>query len=101
MAAIEAKRGTKNCGIDSMIDIVMSTEQKPHQTRARQIFLPSSTVENFSPPQNVAFNNFKFKNTNVNPTLFDQLQLQPTTTRENRTQSNNGSKVTDLISGLY
>lgn len=96
MAAIEAKRGSKNCGIDSMIDIVMSTEQKPHQTRARQIFLP--TVENFSPPQNVAFNNFKFKNTNVNPTLFDQLQP---TTRENRTQSNNGSKVTDLISGLY
>lgn len=95
MAAIEAKRGSKNCGIDSMIDIVMSTDQKPHQSKPRQIFLP--TIENFSPPQNVAFNNFKFKNTNVNPTLFDQLPPM----RENRTQSNSGSKVTDLISGLY
>lgn len=98
MAAIEAKRGSKNCGIDTMIDIVLSTDQKPtpHQMKTRQIFLPA--VENFSPPQNVAFNNFKFKNTNVNPTLFDQLSP---TTRENRTQSNSGSKVTDLISGLY
>ncbi|CRL01151.1 CLUMA_CG014239, isoform A [Clunio marinus] len=93
MAAIEAKRVSKNVSVDSMIDVVMSTEQKPfHHQKPRQIFLP--TAEKFSPPQNVAFNNFKFKNINVNPTLFDQ-QPQP------RTQSNNGSKVTDLISGLY
>lgn len=103
MAAIEAKRGSKNIGIDSMIDVVISTEQKPfHQAKPRQIFLP--TNDKFSPPQNVAFNNFKFKNTNVNPTLFDQLQQQQQqqqAMRENRAQSNNGSKVTDLISGLY
>lgn len=93
MAAIEAKRGSKTFGIDTMIDVVMTTEQQKtfHQTKSRQIFLPSN--DKFSPPQNVAFNNFKFKNTNVNPSLFDQ--------RDNRTQSNNGSKVTDLISGLY
>lgn len=100
MAAIEAKRVSKNCGVDSMIDVVMTTEQKPFQvTKQRQIFLPSS--EKFSPPQNVAFNNFKFKNTNVNPTLFDQLAQQQQQARDNRAQSNNGSKVTDLISGLY
>lgn len=93
MAAIESKRGSKNFGVDSMIDVVMSTDQKPfNQSKTRQIFLPA--VDKYSPPHNVAFNNFKFKNTNVNPTLFDQA-------RENRTQSNNGSKVTDLISGLY
>lgn len=93
MAAIEAKRVSKNFSIDSMIDVVMTTEQKTfhHQTKSRQIFLPSA--DKFSPPHNTAFNNFKFKNTNVNPTLFDQLSP--------RTQSNNGSKVTDLISGLY
>lgn len=95
MAAIEAKRVSKNFGVDSMIDVV--TDQKPfHQAKSRQIFLPSS-MEKFSPPQNVAFNNFKFKNTNVNPMLFDQLSP----TRDNRAQSNIGSKVTDLISGLY
>lgn len=94
MAAIEAKRVSKNFGIDSMIDVVTSTEQKAfHQPKSRQIFLPAA--EKFSPPQNVAFNNFKFKNTNVNPTLFEQQHQQ------NRAQSNNGSKVTDLISGLY
>lgn len=97
MAAIEAKRGSKHFGVDSMIDVVMTTsDQKAfHNAKQRQIFLP--TMDNFSPPHNVAFNNFKFKNTNVNPTLFDQLPPS----RENRTQSNNGSKVTDLISGLY
>lgn len=99
MAAIEAKRGSKNVGIDSMIDVVLTTESKTHQAKSRQIFLPA--IEKFSPPQNVAFNNFKFKNTNVNPTLFDQLQQQLQPTRDIRTQSNNGSKVTDLISGLY
>lgn len=93
MAAIEAKRGSKHFGVDSMIDVVMATEQQKtfHQTKTRQIFLPA--IDKFSPPQNVAFNNFKFKNTNVNPSLFDQ--------RDNRAQSNNGSKVTDIISGLY
>lgn len=98
MAAIESKRGSKNFGVDSMIDVVLSTEPKQpfQQVKSRQIFLPSA--EKFSPPQNVAFNNFKFKNTNVNPTLFEQQQQQ---SRENRTQSNSGSKVTDLISGLY
>lgn len=93
MAAIEAKRVSKNFGIDSLVDVVMTSEQKTfhHQAKSRQIFLPA--IEKFSPPHNTAFNNFKFKNTNVNPTLFDQLSP--------RTQSNNGSKVTDLISGLY
>jgi hypothetical protein len=89
-------------GVDSMIDVVLTTEQKAFQSaKPRQIFLPLS--DKFSPPQNVAFNNFKFKNTNVNPTLFDQLaqQQQQQQTRDNRAQSNNGSKVTDLISGLY
>lgn len=99
MAAIESKRGSKNFGVDSMIDVVLSTEQPKQpfqQVKSRQIFLPSA--EKFSPPQNIAFNNFKFKNTNVNPTLFEQQQQQ---SRENRAQSNSGSKVTDLISGLY
>jgi hypothetical protein len=96
MAAIESKRTSKNFGVDSLIDVVMSTDQKAfNQAKPRQIFLPAA--ENFSPPQNIAFNNFKFKNTNVNPTLFDQT----TPSRESRTQSNKGSKVTDLISGLY
>lgn len=95
MAAIETKRGSKNIGVDSMIDVVLTADQKPfNQMKPRQIFLPSG--EKFSPPQNVAFNNFKFKNTNVNPELFEQQA------RENRAQSNSGgSKVTDLISGLY
>lgn len=98
MAAIEAKRTSKNFGVDSMIDVVISTEQTQtfHQTKQRQIFLP--THDKYAPPQNVAFNNFKFKNTGVNPTLFDQHQAAM---RDSRTQSNNGSKVTDLISGLY
>lgn len=95
MSAIEGKRSAKNFSVDSMIDVVMTGDQKPlNQLKSRQIFLPST--EKFSPPQNVAFNNFKFKNTNVNPTLFNEAP-----TRENRTQSHNGSKVTDLISGLY
>ena len=93
MAAIEAKRGSKNGGVDSMIDVVTTDQKNSNQvpSKSRQIFLPSS------PPPNVAFNNFKFKNTNVNPMLFDQLSSG----REIRTQSNSGSKVTDLISGLY
>lgn len=96
MAAMEAKRGSKNFGVDSMIDVVMTTEQKSfHQAKQRQIFLPA--MDKYSPPHNsIAFNNFKFKNTNVNPTLFDQMKE-----KESRTQSNSGSKVTDLISGLY
>lgn len=101
MAAIEAKRASKhsdrNFGIDSMVDVVMSTEQKQlnKQVKSRQIFLPAT--EKFTPSQSQAFNNFKFRNTNVNPALF--CDQQPS--RENRTHSNNGSKVTDLISGLY
>lgn len=95
MAAIEGKRSAKNFSVDSMIDVVMTSDQKAfNQVKQRQIFLPA--VEKFSPPQNVAFNNFKFKNTNVNPTLFNEAPP-----RENRTQSHSGSKVTDLISGLY
>ncbi|KAG5675263.1 hypothetical protein PVAND_005178 [Polypedilum vanderplanki] len=101
MAALESKqRSAKNYGVNSMIDVVMTTttttinhdkqqQQQPH-FKPRQIFLPV-----IDKSQNVTFNNFKFKNTNVNPTLFyDQANM--------RMQSNNnGSKVTDLISGLY
>lgn len=103
MAAIESKRTSKNFGVNSMIDVVMTStshEQKVtafhhQQVKPRQIFLPASINDKFSPPSNVTFNNFKFKNTNVNPSLF------PDNSGCIRTQSNNGSKVTDLISGLY
>jgi hypothetical protein len=102
MAALEKQRTSKNCGVNSLIDVVMTTtttttvnhdKQKHHhqqqQLKPRQIFLPA--IEQ-SP--NVSFDNFKFKNTNVNPTLFyDQSNM--------RMQTNGASKVTDLISGLY
>jgi hypothetical protein len=107
MAAIESKRASKNFGVNSMIDVVMTSQeqklafQHQQQVKPRQIFLPA--VNKFSQPSSVTFNNFKFKNTNVNPSLFfdkggpnDELGG-----RECRSQSNNGSKVTDLISGLY
>lgn len=102
--------GSKNfASVDSMIDVVMSStattavvgnsiELSKQTTKSRAIFLPTTAVgEKFSSSHNIAFNNFKFKNTNVNPSLFEQ---QPHG-RESRSQSNNGSKVTDLISGLY
>lgn len=104
--------GSKNfTSVDSMIDVVMSSattaivgnsiELKQQTTKSRAIFLPTTAVgEKYSASQNIAFNNFKFKNTNVNPSLFEQQQQQPHG-RESRSQSNNGSKVTDLISGLY
>jgi hypothetical protein len=92
MTTIQTKRVTKICGMESVIDVVMAEQNNSHQlpAKSRQIFLPSS------PPQNFAFNNFKFKNTNVNPALFDQSNG-----KENRTKSGSVSKVTDLISGLY
>lgn len=108
MAAVESKqRASKNYGVNSMIDVVMTStttlNHHDHQTKGfhhqqikpRQIFLPA--IDKFSSPQNVTFNNFKFKNTNVNPALFYDHQHQ----QHVRMQSNNGSKVTDLISGLY
>jgi hypothetical protein len=98
MAALESKRAAKNCGVNSMIDVVMTTQEKvgfSSQVKQRQIFLPAG-AEQFS--TNVNFNNFKFKNTNVNPGLFYDAAGN---LRESRTQSNNGSKVTDLVSGLY
>lgn len=75
----------------SMLDGTAKESKIP--AKSRQIFLPSSQP---SEPQNLAFNNFKFKNTNVNPTLFENLAG-----KDNRAQSNKGLKVTDLISGLY
>jgi hypothetical protein len=69
--------------------------------KPRQIFLPAISDKYLLQQQqhqaNVTFNNFKFKNTNVNPSLFFQQQQE----RESRMQTNGGSKVTDLISGLY
>lgn len=100
MAAIESKRASKNFGVNSMIDVVMTSHDQKisayhqQQVKSRQIFLPAAINDKYSPPSNVNFNNFKFKNTNVNPTLFRDEEIA-------RTQSNNGSKVTDLISGLY
>lgn len=108
MAAIESKRASKNFGVNSMIDVVMtSQEQKAlafhqQQVKSRQIFLPAAHNNKFSQPSSVTFNNFKFKNTNVNPSLFfDKGGPNDGLVTECRTQSNNGSKVTDLISGLY
>lgn len=94
MAAIDSKRASKNFGVNSMIDVVMTSPFNPQQVKPRQIFLPAAINDKFSPPSNVTFNNFKFKNTGVNPSLFPDDGCI-------RTQSNNGSKVTDLISGLY
>lgn len=107
MSALESKqRGPKNAGVNSMIDVVMtSTTTLNHDPAAyhhqpiksRQIFLPA--IEKFSSPQSITFNNFKFKNTNVNPTLFVDPKMEQ---HQARMQSNNGGpKVTDLISGLY
>ncbi|CAO1313706.1 unnamed protein product [Diamesa serratosioi] len=101
MAALEAKRVSKtserrsssNCGVDSMIDIVMTVEQQQlyQQSRTRQIFHPSHKNGN-------SMSNFKFKNTNVNPGLFHDQPLP----RDHRTHSNiSGAKVTDILSGLY
>lgn len=106
MAAIESKRASKNFGVNSMIDVVMTTpheqqksqfqqHQQQQQVKPRQIFLPA--INKFSQPSSVTFNNFKFKNTNVNPSLFFDKEGNEGC----RMQSNNGSKVTDLISGLY
>lgn len=74
-------------------DVKIKDLKNSNQSISRQIFLPPSHI---TKPHNVAFNNFKFKNTNVNPALFDHIA-----SKEIRTQSNNGFKVTDLISGLY
>lgn len=101
MAALEAKRvsktserrGSSNCGVDSMIDVVMTVEQQQlyQQSRTRQIFHPSHKNGN-------SMSNFKFKNTNVNPGLFHDQPLP----RDHRTHSNvGGAKVTDILSGLY
>ncbi|XP_070489860.1 uncharacterized protein [Chironomus tepperi] len=82
MAALGKQRSSKNYGVNSMVDVVMtSTTTINHdqqiayhqQVKPRQIFLPS--IDKFSSPQN------------------HQQHL--------RMQSHNGPKVTDLISGLY
>lgn len=107
MAALESKRASKNFGVNSMIDVVMTSHEQKlafhQQVKPRQIFLPA--INKFSQPSSVTFNNFKFKNTNVNPSLFhddeDIIIDGAAMMRECRAQSNNGSKVTDLISGLY
>lgn len=105
MAALDMKRrsNSKIYGVNSMIDVVMSTtttgvalnHDKQLAFNPRQIFLPAIDNYSLSQTQNVTFNNFKFKNTNVNPTLFfDEKNM--------RMQTNtSGAKVTDLISGLY
>lgn len=107
MAALESKRASKNFSVNSMIDVVMTSHEQKlafhQQVKPRQIFLPASNK--FLQPSSVTFNNFKFKNTNVNPSLFhddeDIIMEGAAMIRECRSQSNNGSKVTDLISGLY
>lgn len=88
-AALEAKRVTKNLdrmgssyGLDSMIDIVMTSEPKIQQKSSHKS----------------GNNNFNFKNSLVNAGLYSGQYLA----KENsRAQSNVGSKVTDLLSGLY
>jgi hypothetical protein len=101
MAALESKRSSKNYGMNSMIDVVMTTTTTTNvnhesgkkgfhqQLKPRQIFLPA-----IDQSSNVTFNNFKFKNTNVNPTLYYDQTTE-------RMVSKNAPKVTDLISGLY
>lgn len=95
-AALEAKRVTKNLdrmgssyGLDSMIDIVVTSESKN-----QQMYMQSPTQKS----SNKSGNNFNFKNSLINAGLYSGQYIA----KENiRAQSNVGSKVTDLLSGLY
>lgn len=109
-AAIEAKRVSKNMdrmgssyGLDSMIDVVMTTDSMTKQqvyvggkeTRVSQKIAENLNYQRFSAGN---LNNFKLKTNYLNAGLYSGQHL----TRENsRSQTNIGPKVTDLISGLY
>jgi hypothetical protein len=109
-AAIEAKRVTKNLdrmsgsyGLDSMIDIVMTSEQPKNQQlflNNRESRVSPKIAENLNYQRFSTSNlsNFKFKNGYLNAGLYSGQHL----TREtSRSYTNVGAKVTDLISGLY
>ncbi|XP_065085990.1 uncharacterized protein mwh isoform X2 [Ochlerotatus camptorhynchus] len=112
-AALEAKKVTKNLdrmgayGVDSMIDIVMSSEQRAKSNafqKARLIHQHSNGSGNANgvipgAKQSTGNNNFKLRSTN-NPQM--HYPGNESLLRENsRSQTNLGSKVTDLPSGLY
>ncbi|XP_062559213.1 uncharacterized protein LOC134223999 isoform X4 [Armigeres subalbatus] len=112
-AALEAKKVTKNLdrmgayGVDSMIDIVMSSEQKGKLNVLQKIRVNHQHPIGSGGTNGIAVgakmstgnNNFKLRSTNGPQMHYPGNGLL---LRENsRSQTNLGSKVTDLPSGLY
>ncbi|XP_055530854.1 uncharacterized protein LOC129721836 isoform X2 [Wyeomyia smithii] len=112
-AALEAKKVTKNLdrlgayGVDSMIDIVMTNEQRQAAIKAGQGFQKGRSNHQHSNGGTVTSNatpNGKNTNANNNFKLRSQthyLGNGPLLRENSRSQTNLGSKVTDLPSGLY
>ncbi|XP_021707292.1 uncharacterized protein LOC5570371 isoform X1 [Aedes aegypti] len=112
-AALEAKKVTKNLdrmgayGVDSMIDIVMSSEQRAKSNafqKARTINQHSIATSgangaNVGAKISTGNNNFKLRSTNGPQMLYPGNG--PLLRENSRSQTNLGSKVTDLPSGLY
>lgn len=118
-AALEAKRVSKNLdrmgsyGLDSMIDIVMPSGSDK-KIKNSQIYLRSKTSSSMNVPahikatnlnssknsstNNVNNINFKLRNGHSNAGLYSGGHLARDLSR---CPTNQGSKVTDLASGLY
>ncbi|XP_058120523.1 uncharacterized protein LOC131281219 isoform X2 [Anopheles ziemanni] len=113
-AALEAKQVTKNLdrmgtyGVDSMIDIVMTNEQRLIKANAYAKSRIAATTGPPNPASSAVVSklsgNYNFKlrpNTGVTP-MSCNTHATGITRETNRCQSNiGGSKVTDLPSGLY
>ncbi|XP_035912607.1 uncharacterized protein LOC118512370 isoform X1 [Anopheles stephensi] len=113
-AALEAKKVTKNLdrmgayGVDSMIDIVMTNEQRLNKanayakSRMAAAAGPPNPASGAIPSKLTGNNNFKLR-PNTGTALQPSFTIGTGMVREtSRSQSNiGGSKVTDLPSGLY
>ncbi|XP_055596324.1 uncharacterized protein LOC129746608 isoform X2 [Uranotaenia lowii] len=104
-AALEAKKVTKNLdrlgayGVDSMVDIVMNSEQRAAQKSKSRI--PHSSANGAANSAKIHTGNANFK---LRSTTGSQMHYPGSGAliRENsRSHTNLGSKVTDLPSGLY
>ncbi|XP_053676959.1 uncharacterized protein LOC128727115 [Anopheles nili] len=113
-AALEAKKVTKNLdrmgayGVDSMIDIVMTNEQRLSKANAyaksRMVAAsgPPNPAKGAMPSKLTGNNNFKLR-PNTSSSQLPCFTVGSAMAREaSRSQTNfGGSKVTDLPSGLY
>ncbi|XP_055630012.1 uncharacterized protein LOC129770880 isoform X2 [Toxorhynchites rutilus septentrionalis] len=106
-AALEAKKVTKNLdrmgayGVDSMIDIVMTGEQRANKLNGFQktrLNLQHSNGNGISSTGKISNGNHNFKLRSSNG---PSMNFSSSGAALSRSQTNLGSKVTDIPSGLY